>query len=198
MPEPLNRAMGGPPQPPRESAWAAAHKMFASIFTRLKALEGRTVKDGVGISNALVDAEGRLALTLTDGRVINVGRVVGESAVSISRAEIKGVNLVLNFSDGTSQEVGRVVGEEGKSAVGVTRAEINGTNLVIQYTDGANQDVGRVVGEPGKPGKNAENIEPGSRVEFGTELYELPVGDGKSIFLKDCIVDGEIVGKVIA
>ena len=54
-------------------------KVLPSINQRLKALEERPVaKDGVGVAGAVIDRDGQLVLTLSDGNTVNLGLVVGK------------------------------------------------------------------------------------------------------------------------
>lgn len=78
--------------------------------------------DGKGIVDALIEADGTLTLTMTDGQVKRVGKVVGEDGKSapapagISDVEINGSGeLVFTMTDGTKSNVGKVVGEDGKT-----------------------------------------------------------------------------------
>ena len=50
----------------------------AAVSTLPKAKDGEPGKDGLGLADALIDRDGNLVLTMTDGRHKNMGRVVGE------------------------------------------------------------------------------------------------------------------------
>lgn len=54
-------------------------KALSPFEARLKALEDRPVaKDGVGLAGAVIDRDGQLVLTLSDGKTVNLGLIVGK------------------------------------------------------------------------------------------------------------------------
>lgn len=168
--------------------------------------------DGVGITDALLDREGCLVLTFGNGTTRNLGRIVGKDGLtpdavpgpagrSIQSAAVNEAgHLILTFTDATTADAGLVAKEgkrgdsvKGDPGVGIARAEIEAGQLVLHFTDGTKQKIGRVVGEPGKP---AEAIQP-PRIEFGTEAVVLDVLQNEPIYVRDLIIDGEVVGRVI-
>lgn len=52
---------------------------FAPLKARLAELEGRSATDNVDMADALIDHDGRLVLTLSDGRTKALGVVVGRN-----------------------------------------------------------------------------------------------------------------------
>ncbi|MFN6950972.1 MAG: hypothetical protein ACK4NE_00050 [Albidovulum sp.] len=50
----------------------------AAVSALPKAKDGEDGRDGLGLADALIDRDGNLVLTMTDGRHKNMGRVVGE------------------------------------------------------------------------------------------------------------------------
>lgn len=54
-------------------------KALSPLESRLKALEDRpAAKDGVGVAGAVIDRDGHLILTLSDGKTVELGLVVGK------------------------------------------------------------------------------------------------------------------------
>ncbi|MDE6373553.1 MAG: leucine-rich repeat domain-containing protein, partial [Clostridia bacterium] len=92
--------------------------------------------------------------------------------VSVTNASINADGeLILTYSDGTSQNLGKVKGENGSNGndgsngqngndgKGISSAVINsGGELVITYTDGTIQYLGKVRGEDGEDGKDGVSI----------------------------------------
>jgi integrin beta 3 len=136
MSDPVNRASRTTPPPKKASAWAAVHKLITALMGRVSELEARKPEDGkpgVSISDALIDADGNLVLTLTNGEVKRLGRVVGqdgdtpvfeppekpkdgEPGVGISGAEQNADgDLLLVLTNGQTLNVGRVKGQDGIS-----------------------------------------------------------------------------------
>ncbi len=277
MAEPVivNRTDKRPPQRPSTLAVACQHiealaKGFAALVKRVAAVEARAPqpgKDGVGLSDALLDHAGHLVLTLTDGRTLNLGRVVGKDGespeppkfdppqpgkdgVGLSDALLDHAgHLVLTLTDGRTLNLGRVVGKDGESpeppkfdppqpgkpgrsissAVvselghliltfdddteidaglvakegkpgdsvkgdpgrGIAKAEISGTSLVLHMTDGSKQTVGRVVGKDGEPGRGVVP-EPAPSIEIADiGLAAITARDLDRLRVREITVNGQ-------
>ena len=93
----------------------------------------------------------------------------GEPGNGITSVDLVGDNLVVTYSDSTTQDVGRVVypgadgadgadGINGTDGRGITAAEINlDGELVITYSDASQDNLGVVVGADGAAGANGTN-----------------------------------------
>ncbi|MCW2900913.1 MAG: hypothetical protein JWO67_3178 [Streptosporangiaceae bacterium] len=78
--------------------------------------------------------------------------VAGRGIVSTA---MRGGHLVVQLSDGTTNDVGQVAGGSGlagASGVSIVSSSLFGGHLVLAYSDGHSSDVGQVVGQPGKDG----------------------------------------------
>jgi len=85
--------------------------------------DGTGTGSGVGISGAVINASGNLVLALTDGSVIDTGRVVGApgangtngtNGVSVSTATVNQAGqLIITMSTGQQINAGNVVGAQG-------------------------------------------------------------------------------------
>jgi len=85
--------------------------------------DGSGTGSGVGISGAVINASGNLVIALTDGSVIDTGRVVGSNGVagpsgangvSISTATVnQSGQLIITMSTGQQINAGNVVGAQG-------------------------------------------------------------------------------------
>lgn len=63
-------------------------RIVGGFESRLKAVEDRPVaKDGVGVAGAVIDRGGQLVLTLSDGKSVNLGVVVGRDAEPAKQGE---------------------------------------------------------------------------------------------------------------
>jgi hypothetical protein len=91
---------------------------------------------GTSISNAAVNVNGRLIITLSDGSTIDAGYVVGPAG-----------------ANGAAGATGPA-GETGADGIGFVSAvvDING-NLILTKTDGSNVNVGQVKGTKGDAGE---------------------------------------------
>ena len=143
-------------EPPKPNAFAQIWVAVRTVASRLIDMEEKLAslstpdpgvdgKDGVGLSSALVGAEGNLVLALTDGRTIDLGRIVGRDG-----------------KDGKDADPG----VDGKDGVGLSTALL-GTegNLVLALTDGRTIDLGRIVGRDGKDGKDADPGKAGASID---------------------------------
>ena len=116
--------------------------------------QGIAGADGVGILTAVINENGELVITLTDGNEVNLGVVVGKDGN--------------NGADGLTPYIGEngnwFIGDtdtgvfaQGKDGVGIKNITINENGeLVITLTDGNEVNLGVVVG---KDGENAVGIE---------------------------------------
>jgi hypothetical protein len=77
-------------------------------------------------------------------------------------------NLIVNFTDGTSQDIGHIVGKngldgiDGKDGRGILSVTIDKGNLMIGYTDGVTENLGMVVGPAGDPGQDGQDGQNGA------------------------------------
>ncbi len=156
------------------------------------------------VTNAIINDAGELVLIYSDGSAQNLGVITGaqgpqgeqgeqgeqgiqgEQGVSVTGAEIneKG-ELILSFSDGSTQNLGVVTGaqgpqgdkgdqgdkgEQGIQGVSVTGAEINDKGeLILSYSDGRTQNLGVVTGEQGPQGDKGDQGDKGEQGEQGEQ-----------------------------
>lgn len=160
----------GPASPKPKSALAAIWEQLTAFGRRIKALEERPAperaKDGVGIRTLMVNAEGHLISVLTDGQVLDLGRVVGRDAAPPPIPEPK----------------------PGKDGRGISEIDVIDRHLVVALTDGSILDLGRVVGEDGSPGRSVDMavVEQTMRQLVDRAVAALPrPKDGESVTVND-------------
>lgn len=95
--------------------------------------------------------------------------------------------LVVTYSDGTSETLGKVVGANGQDGAtgqtgedgkGILSAEINADGeLVVTYTDGSTMNLGKVVGEKGEQGEQGPQGEQGEQGPQGEQGEQGPQGE---------------------
>jgi len=84
-------------------------------------------------------------------------------------------DLIVEYTDGTTQNVGRVVGNKGLDGIngtdgrGILSAVVESGNLIIGFTDGTSQNLGMVVGPAGKPGADGATGPQGAPGEAGKD-----------------------------
>lgn len=158
-------------------------------------------KDGKNGADALApqfryDAEsGNLEVSYNSGEswsmLVNIGDMVsdgkdGEDGVSIISCEINaGGELIIDYSNGDSDNLGVVVAKDGEDGIGVLDAEIDDDgNLTITLSDGTELPLGKVKGENGSNGLNGDNGIDGCtpRLKIDTDTHEWCVSydDGES------------------
>lgn len=121
--------------------------------------------------------------------------------VSVTGANINSDGeLILSYSDGTTQNLGKVKGENGTNGSngqngndgkGISSAKINSAGeLVITYTDGTIQYLGKVKGEDGEDGEDgvAFSCEHPQYSEWNTEIEAGCTSVGVS--LRECLTCG--------
>lgn len=99
----------------------------------LQNLQGQ---DGVGIADVKLTGAGHVEIILTDGKFIDVGRVVPDNGISVTNASIFNGKLKITLSDGNVIEAGEVVPPE------IVSADISTGNLVFTLNDGKQIDAG--------------------------------------------------------
>lgn len=82
---------------------------------------GADGKDGIGISGASINADGQLVITYSNGKTVNLDKVVGmngTNGVGISKSEInESGELVITYTNGQQANLGGVIGTSGKDGV---------------------------------------------------------------------------------
>jgi hypothetical protein len=77
-----------------------------------------------------------------------------------------GGNLIVNYTDGTSEDIGHIIGKngldgingkDGKDGKGILSVTIDKGNLIIGFSDGVTTNLGMVVGPAGQDGSNGTN-----------------------------------------
>lgn len=105
-----------------------------------------------------------------------------EDGRGIVNTSLVGDNLVILYSDGTTEEVGPVVGAagaRGPAGVGVVTFAITDGRLLVLYSDGRTQDVGQVVGSAGRDGED------GTDGTNGRGITDTEIIDGRLIIFYD-------------
>ena len=98
---------------------------------------------GVGVKDAVVDENGNLIITLTDGTVYNLGNVTGAKGDKGDAGKDG-----QNGQDGSN-------GSNGLNGTGIKSAHIDADgNLIITFTDGVVTNLGKIVGTDGKDGQD--------------------------------------------
>ncbi|AGF73378.1 ExeM/NucH family extracellular endonuclease [Corynebacterium halotolerans] len=124
-----------------------------------------------GIAGLLINTEGELIITFTDGTEQNFGPLPGfvgqdgEDGRGIDTLEINDEgHLIVSYTDGTTQDLGRIAGADGLDGTdgtdgedgrGIDTLEINDEgHLIATYSDGTTQDLGRVTATDGEDGED--------------------------------------------
>ena len=114
--------------------------VYIQLEDELKKITSESGTGGVGIKKSEINASGELVITYTDGTTANLGKVVGEDGQDgtngtngsngtngkdgedgrgIASATINSNGeLVLTYTDNTTDNLGVVVGEDGQDATG--------------------------------------------------------------------------------
>ena len=150
-----------------------------------------------GISTAVVNGSGNLIITLNDSTVIDAGNVKGATGpkgdtgnagvngtdgtdgVGITNVTLVGGNLVLDYSNTSTQDIGNIQGPQGAAGVDVTSATVNGSgNLIITLSDASTIDAGNVKGADGTNGTNGNDGADGIQLTDISVTTASPSGNG--------------------
>lgn len=114
---------------------------------------------------------------------------MGPAGRGITNTDVNAAgDLVVFYSDGTSENVGHVVGRDGgmgPAGRGVAGSDIVDGRLVISYTDGQVVDLGPVVGRDGSDGADGIDGERGEKGERGRGVADVDQVEGRLIVTYD-------------
>ena len=81
--------------------------------------DGKNGKDGVGITNTAINEQDQLVITYSDGRVVNLDKLVGlngKDGIGISKSEINAAGeLVITYTNGQQANLGCIIGADGQN-----------------------------------------------------------------------------------
>ena len=110
--------------------------------------------------SAVVDENGNLIITLSDGTVHNLGKVTGEKG-----------------------DAGKD-GQDGSNGNGIQSAEIDADgNLIITFTDGVVTNLGKIVGTDGKNGTDGKDGKDGVDGKNGIGIKGCRIDDNGNLIL---------------
>ncbi len=153
---------------------------FEELVEKFKGDAGKDGKDGVGIKDIYVSADGKLIVELTEGGPIELGSVRGEDGVGIASVRINEQGrLIVTLTDDREIDCGVAVGEDGKDGSGLSALKIDGNgNLVATFFDGTERTLGKVTGDKGETGDAGRGI---THVEITAEGHMVLTFSDKSV-----------------
>ena len=150
---------------------------------------GLNGKDGVGIQNVDVSADGALTVTLTNGTVLNLGNIKGADGLGITKAEINtSGELVLTYSNGDVKNLGKVTGENGKDGangadgLGIKSLTLSPDGeLVVTMSDNSISNLGNIKGEKGDKGEQGQQGLQGTKGADGRGIAKTELVNGELV-----------------
>lgn len=92
--------------------------------------DGADGKDGIGIADLVINENGELVVTLTDGTVKNLGKVTGSDGVSVAKMEINSKGeLLITLTDGTQLNAGPIPVAESSQTLVYVSLGVGGVSL---------------------------------------------------------------------
>lgn len=178
--------------------------------------QGLQGNDGIGIQAAVVDDEGYLVITYTDGDIDKLGPVKGADGTSISikdsltstselpsSGQNKGDGYLIDGNlwiyTGTSEEgsvngfknVGAIKGPAGRGIMSVTISEEG--IMTINYSDSTSEEIGNVKGPKGDTGEQGPKGDTGEQGIQGEQGLKGDTGEtGRGI--KDIVFKNSSAG----
>lgn len=182
----------------------------------LQGEQGPKGNDGIGIQAAVVDDEGYLVITYTDGDIDKLGPVKGADGTSISikdsltstselpsSGQNKGDGYLIDGNlwiyTGTSEEgsvngfknVGAIKGPAGRGIMSITISEEG--IMTINYSDSTSEEVGNVKGPKGDTGEQGPKGDTGEQGIQGEQGLKGDTGEtGRGI--KDIVFKNSSAG----
>lgn len=120
--------------------------------------DGKDGKDGIdAITSTVINANGELVITYSNGKTDNLGVVVGR--------------------DGADGQDGQN-GTDGKDGISVTGAEITSDGeLVLTYSNNQRSNLGKVIGADGKDGQNGTDGKDGANGKDGVSVIKSEINN---------------------
>lgn len=126
----------------------------------------------LGIKTAAFSEKGELIITLTDERVINLGKAVGADGKDGEKGE-KG-DVGATGAQGEKGDTG-ATGAAGKDGVGVSRAYINADGqLIMEFSDGSSVNLGQGCWQHGRSWRRDFGFCYKRQRRTGIDLYKRP------------------------
>lgn len=103
-----------------------------------------------------------------DGVTVDLSSLAGQDGVSITSATITNDELVLSYSNATSQNLGNIRGPEGSTGatgaqgpagndgIGITGAQVTNGDFIITYSNTSVQNLGDITGPQGPQGPQGQ------------------------------------------
>ena len=150
---------------------------------------GLNGKDGVGIQNVDVSADGALTVTLTNGTVLNLGNIKGADGLGITKAEINtSGELVLTYSNGDVKNLGKVTGENGANGangadgLGIKSLTLSPDGeLVVTMSDNSISNLGNIKGDKGDRGEQGQQGLQGTKGADGRGIAKTELVNGELV-----------------
>ncbi len=132
---------------------------------------------GISITEVVVNSDGELVITMSDGEVKNLGSIQGEQGETGSQGDtgVDGREVKLYRQPGDDViywgydndnpekwmslfEISELGGSGSGSFDGVTDVTLDDqNNLIISYSNGTSQSLGHISGQPGTDGQDGVN-----------------------------------------
>ncbi len=148
---------------------------------------GKDGKDGISITGATINENGQLVITYSDGKSVNLDKVVGmngQDGVGVASTEINASgDLVITYTNGQTAVLGNVLlgtkgepgeqgeqGQAGADGISITDSVINADGeLILTFSDNSQKNLGKIVGTDGKDGQNGQDGAAGKDGEDGQD-----------------------------
>ncbi len=167
----------------RAQILAAANSKQDAKIDSLQGSTSQLAQDSIALRKEL-EKKGVNPNTIAPPPEVRLVGPAGQDGRGLTGATVSNGNLVLFYSDGSSQLVGNVRGPAG---VGITAASVDEGKLTLDFSDGTSSNLGTVVGPvgaTGPPGPQGIQGLPGIEGDVG------PKGEpGRGITSVDCVSD---------
>ena len=175
-----------------EAAYAAAKDLGynGTLEEFIENISGKDGKDGIGITEALINKDGELIIVLSNGTTKNLGNVIGKDGVDGKDGEdgLSAFEIYKKYHpdfEGTEEDWIESLkgsdgkdgkdGTNGKDGVGIKTAYINDDGeLILVLTDGTTIHCGKVIADNTQQPDNGDNNS-GNNIDFGLPLENISI-----------------------
>ena len=160
--------------------------------------------DGTSITNVQINYKGELIITLSDGKVHNLGVVKGtdgqdgedgKDGVGIKNVELNSKGeLIITLTDGTTKNLGVIKGAngtdgedgiDGNDGTGIKDMKVSEKGeLLVTFTDGTTKNLGVIKGANGTDGEDGKDGIDGTDGKDGVGISDITIDNEGYLIVK--------------
>ncbi len=110
----------------------------SQVVGAVKSADGENGKDGRSVNRAVINSDGELILTFSDGEQTNLGRITGKDGIGVKAIDIIDGSLMITLTTDQTLNLGLIVGADGR---GIQSIQLINQKWYIEYSDSSTEIV---------------------------------------------------------